>query len=96
MIKIEITENQAKLIVRAGTTRDGKPYTIQEQRGYIYLGGDYPQEFSFMIPDGHGAFPAGLYRLGLDSIRVGQFSKLEFNREFQLLPVDPKNSESKK
>lgn len=90
MIKVEITQNQTRLITRSGTTRDGRQYTMQEQHAYIYLGGDYPTEFAISIPQGHSAYPSGFYTLGAGSLRVGQFSKLEINREIQLLPLDSK------
>ena len=90
MIKVEITPNQTRLITRSGTSKDGRQYTLQEQRAYIFLGGDYPTEFSISIPQGHSAYPAGFYELGACSLRVGQFSKLEINREIQLLPIDNK------
>lgn len=90
MIKVEITQNQSRLITRSGTSKDGRQYTMQEQHAYIYLGGDYPTEFSISIPQGHSAYPAGFYELGACSLRVGQFLKLEINRDIQLLPLEVK------
>ena len=96
MLRIEITPSQAELTVRSGITNTGKPYTIQEQHAYVYLGGDYPMPFLIPIPEGRGAFAPGQYVLGLKSITIGRFSKLEFSREFELIPFEPKNLDAKK
>lgn len=87
MIKVEITPNQANLITRNGTTKDGRPYSLSEQKAYIYLGGDYPTEFTLSIPQGRAPFPAGFYTLGASSLHVGAFGRLEVSRDISLFPV---------
>lgn len=81
MIKIEIKPNQAVVDSRSGVSkRDGKPYTINEQSAYIFLGGDYPQLFKFNLENGQPAYPAGLYELHESSIFVGDFQKLRVGK----------------
>lgn len=87
MIKVEITPNQARLITRSGTTKDGRPYSLNEQKAYIYLGGDYPTEFTLSIPQGHAPYAAGFYNLGASSLQVGAFGRLEVSRDIALFPV---------
>jgi len=88
MIKVEITQNQSRLITRSGTTKDGRQYTIQEQHAYVYLGGDYPTEFVFFVQQGRSAYPSGFYELGSSSLQVGQFGRLEVAREISLYPLE--------
>lgn len=95
MIKVEITPNQARIITRSGTTKDGKQYSMQEQHAYIYLGGDYPTEFTFSIPQGNPCYLAGNYCLSEKSLRVGQFGRLEVSRDIFLLPISS-TSDNKK
>lgn len=81
MIKIEIKPSQAVADTRSGVSKStGKPYTISEQSGYIFLGGDYPQLFKIPLEQGQVPYAAGLYELHPSSIFVGDFQKLRVGR----------------
>lgn len=81
MIKIEIKPSQATVETRSGVSKkDGKPYTINEQSAYAFLGGDYPQLFKFNLENGMPAYPAGLYTLHETCLYVGDFQKLRIGK----------------
>lgn len=90
MIKIEIRPEQAFIKTRSGVSTTGKNYTLQEQRAYIYLGGAYPVEFVINIPQGQPAYSAGIYELSPESLRVGQFGRLEVSKGIILLTTTDK------
>lgn len=90
MIKIEIKPSQAVVDSRSGVSKhDEKPYTINEQSAYIFLGGDYPQLFKFNLDNGQSPYPAGMYELHESSVYVGDFQKLRIGKVI-LLPLDKK------
>ncbi|HBB0296964.1 TPA: DNA-binding protein [Escherichia coli] len=90
MIKIEIKPSQAVADTRSGVSKStGKPYTISEQSGYIFLGGDYPQLFKIPLEQGQAPYAAGLYELHPSSIFVGDFQKLRVGKII-LTPITDK------
>ena len=42
MIKVEIKPSQAQFTTRSGVSRQGKPYSLNEQLCYVDLGNEYP------------------------------------------------------
>ncbi|EFP2198507.1 DNA-binding protein [Escherichia coli] len=90
MIKIEIKPSQAVADTRSGVSKStGKPYTISEQSGYIFLGGDYPQLFKIPLEQGQAPYAAGLYELHPSGIYVGDFQKLRVGK-IVLTPISEK------
>ena len=88
MIKIEIKPSQVKFDTRSGTSaRTGKAYSMNEQHGYAWLGGDYPELIKINLEDGQPPHPAGMYFMHDSSFRVGDFNRLQVARVV-LVPAD--------
>ncbi|EAA6844911.1 DNA-binding protein [Salmonella enterica subsp. enterica] len=87
MIKIEIKPSQVSIDVRTGKTEKGKEWKSPEQKGYIYLGGDYPELFVFPLAEGQPPYEAGFYELTDQCLAVGSFHKLTTSKAFVLRPI---------
>lgn len=88
MIKIEIKPSQVAVDTRTGISKKtGNAYTLNEQMGYAWLGGDYPELIKINLEDGQPAYSAGVYTLSLKSFRVGDFNRLQVAR-VELIPAD--------
>ncbi|ECE4893358.1 TPA_asm: DNA-binding protein [Salmonella enterica subsp. enterica serovar Typhi str. CT18] len=88
MIKIEIKPSQVAIDSRSGISKkSGNPYTLNEQMGYAWLGGDYPELIKINLEDGQPPYAAGFYSLSLKSFRVGDFNRLQIAR-VDLIPAD--------
>lgn len=87
MIKIEIKPSQVSIDVRTGKTDKGKEWKSPEQKGYIYLGGDYPELFVFPLAEGQPPYEAGFYELTEQCLAVGSFHKLTTSKAFVLRPI---------
>lgn len=87
MIKIEIKPSQVSIDVRTGKTDKGKEWKSPEQKGYIYLGGDYPELFVFPLAEGQPPYEAGFYELTDQCLAVGSFHKLTTSKAFVLRPL---------
>ncbi|EBF9201965.1 DNA-binding protein [Salmonella enterica] len=87
MIKIEIKPSQVSIDVRTGKTDKGKEWKSPEQKGYIYLGGDYPELFVFPLAEGQPPYEAGFYELTDQCLAVGSFHKLTTSKAFVLRPI---------
>lgn len=91
MIKIEIKPSQVVVDERSGE-KDGKKWVSREQKGYIYLGGDYPELFVFPLADGQPPYEAGFYELTEQCIIVAKYKKLGYSNAFVLRPLSSKES----
>lgn len=90
MVKVEIKPSQVSVDVRNGVSaKSGKPYTMREQMGYAWLGGDYPELIKLSLDEGQPPYTAGFYELLLSSFRVGDFNRLQVDR-VRLSPIDVK------
>lgn len=87
MIKIEIKPSQVSIDVRTGKTEKGKDWKSPEQKGYIYLGGEYPELFVFPLAEGQPPYEAGFYELTDQCLAVGSFHKLTTSKAFVLRPI---------
>lgn len=87
MIKVEIKPSQVAIDKRSGKTEKGKDWASYEQKGYIYLGGDYPELFAFPLAEGQPAYEAGFYELTEQCLMVGDFQKLRPSKAFVLRPL---------
>jgi len=85
MIRIEITQSQATATTRSGTSNDGRPYSIRQQSAYAYLGGEYPEMFTFRLDNDQAPYPTGLYILDASSVIVGNYSRLSIGN-IKLIP----------
>ncbi|WP_052835318.1 single-stranded DNA-binding protein [Escherichia coli] len=91
MIKIEIKPSQVAVDERSGE-KNGKKWVSREQKGYIYLGGDYPELFVFPLADGQPPYDAGFYELTEQCIVVGKYHKLDYSRAFAFRPLSSRES----
>lgn len=76
MLDIEITPAQSTAVTRSGTTQDGRAYSIRQQNAYAFLGGDYPELFTFRLNEDQAPYPAGYYTLDPSSLTVGNYNRL--------------------
>jgi len=76
MIKVEITPMQTSVISRSGTSNDGRAYSIRQQNAYAFLGGEYPELFTFRLDQDQAPYPAGYYILDTSSLVVGNYNRL--------------------
>lgn len=86
MIKVEIKPSQAQYTTRSGVSRQGKPYSLNEQLCYVDLGNEYPVLVKITLDDGQPAYAPGLYTVHLSSFKVGQFGSLMIDR-LRLVPA---------
>lgn len=87
MIQIEIKPSQVTVDERRGKSEKGKDWVMREQKGYIFLGGDYPELIVFPLAEGQPPYEAGLYELTEKCFSVGSYHSLRFSRAFVLRPV---------
>ncbi|EJA5025690.1 DNA-binding protein [Salmonella enterica] len=87
MIKIEIKPSQVTFEERKGKTDKGREWISREQKGYIYLGGDYPELFVIPLANGQPPYEAGFYELTEQCFAVGSFHKLTTSKAFVLRPI---------
>lgn len=81
MLTVEIHENQVTCNERSGISpRTQKPYTIREQSAYIDLGGVYPVPFKFNLEDGQHPYPAGKYRIHVNSYYISKYGQVSIGR----------------
>ncbi len=59
---------------------------LYSQVAFAHLGGRFPVEFSLPLEEGQPAYSAGMYVLHASSFKVGQFGRLEFERNLLLIP----------
>lgn len=84
-MKIEI--KSADIQNKSGTSKQGKPYSINEQTAYVHLEGKaYPVEMRFALQDGAGAYAPGFYVPTDASFFVDRFGQLSLGR-LTLSPV---------
>jgi len=86
MIKVEIKPSQAQFNTRSGVSRQGKPYSLNEQLCYVDLGNEYPVLVKITLDEGQPAYAPGLYTVHLSSFKVGQFGSLMIDR-LRLVPA---------
>lgn len=85
-MKIEIVTNAVKN--KSGTSKAGKPYSINKQEGFLFTeGAKYPVRFEFNLADGATAFAPGMYSLDESSFYVDRFGTLSLSGQLVLLPI---------
>lgn len=60
---------------------------IYSQVAFAHLGARFPVEISLSLEQGASPYPAGKYQLHISSFKVGQYGRLEFERNLMLVPV---------
>lgn len=87
---IEIKPSQVTFESRSGvSSKTGNAYELFEQKGYAWLGGDYPQLIKIALEKGQPPYAAGLYDLSLESFMVGAYDRLQVGR-IKLVPKESK------
>lgn len=62
MIKVEIKPSQAQFTTRSGVSRQGKPYSLNEQLCYVDLGNEYPVLVKITLDEGQPAYAWSVHR----------------------------------
>lgn len=97
-IEVEVQSNIVE--ERGGTIRKGdrvgERWSMRQQEAWLHNGRVYPERFVIALADTQAPYPPGRYELAPSSIEVGEYSKLQFARELQLLKLtEPKASPQK-
>ena len=83
MIKIEIKNTKVEQFSGVGK-RSGKPFTMNNQMGYVNLpdvnGEILRRSIKITLPDGQQPYPVGVYQLALSSLMVDSFGRLSVGR----------------
>ena len=80
-LKIEIDSTEVN--VKAGTSKQGKPFSLREQSGYVSTLDDqgkpqkHPQAFKFILDGEQPPYAPGFYTLDMSCLYVGRFGSLE-------------------
>ncbi|AYV19812.1 single-stranded DNA-binding protein [Vibrio mediterranei] len=87
---VEIFEDNVCVDERVIPARgDRSEMKLYSQVAFVHLGGRFPVEFSLSLEQGASAYPAGKYQLHASSFKVGQYGRLEFERNLLLVPLNP-------
>lgn len=80
MIKVEIKSTETRTI--EGQGKNGRPYRLVEQRGWLHGAKDYPTEVSFLLDNGQLPFAPGFYLVGPQCVEVDRYgsARLSLNR----------------
>ena len=84
MIRIEVARVEVRQVVKKAT---GEIFMIPEVHAYAHGIDKYPKAIKFGIKRDAPHPAPGLYELGPDSFRVGQYDRLELNSVLELKPV---------
>lgn len=80
-LKVEIESSE--VTTKSGTSKQGKPFSLREQSGYVYTLDDkgtpqkHPQTFKFIIDGEQPPYAPGMYSLDMTCLYVGRFGQLE-------------------
>lgn len=85
-LKIEVVSADVRVI--NGKKKDGNPFTMRKQEGYLHNGHHYPERFEITLGRDAGGVDAPAYAPGFYSIAP---SSIRVNGQFQSLEVDPYN-----
>jgi len=72
MLRVEV---EANVNVRSGRTREGKPFEIREQHGYITMGREV-RKVSLRLEAGAEPRPAGFYQVADESFTTDEYGNL--------------------
>lgn len=81
MFKVNVTS--AEVFVKTGTSPKTGPYSIPEQKAWIYFHDEqgkpnqYPSEFTVVLGKDQEPYPVGEYVLRSSSFSVGRFGQLQ-------------------
>lgn len=85
---LQVQVDSTDISTRTGTDKNGKPYSMRSQTGYLDTGKRYPQELRFRLKDGQPAFPAGVYDVDVSrSSYINKYGTLALSEELVLVPA---------
>lgn len=93
-VKVEIVSNAFKSM--KGTSKQGKPYDMAMQDGYLHAGAAYPERFELPLEKGPSGdwvpYQPGFYTLtaGSYQIRDGRLGVNSFEMKLLPLPAESK------
>ncbi|EGU40224.1 fumarate reductase subunit C, partial [Vibrio scophthalmi] len=86
-LTIEIFEDNVLVDTREIPARgERSAMKLFSQVAFVHLGGRFPVEFSLSLEENQAPYPAGKYSLHASSFKVGQYGRLEFERNLLLIP----------
>lgn len=79
VIRVEVKSTET--VTRSGV-KDGREWSLVEQRGWLHGAKDYPVEVSFILGKGQIPFAPGYYFVGPECCVINAYGqvKLELNR----------------
>ncbi|WP_234493734.1 G5P family DNA-binding protein [Vibrio maritimus] len=80
-------DNETKDIRTIPPKGDRAEMKLYSQVAFVHLGGRFPVEFSLPLQEDETHYASGKYYLDQTSFKVGQFGRLEFERNITLIPV---------
>lgn len=84
---IEIFKDNESIDTRVIPAKgDRAEMKLYSQVAFAHLGGRFPVEFSLSLQEGQPYYTEGRYVLHSSSFKVGQYGRLEFERNMILVP----------
>jgi hypothetical protein len=77
-IPIEIASQE--ISEKRGTSKQGRPFVIREQRGYVDLGRQYPVEIRVPLDDSSQPYSSGRYIIDRECLFVDRYGALSLGR----------------
>lgn len=65
--------------------RAGQDYHIRSQTAWLHNGDAYPQKMTLNLQRDQSAYAVGFYTIAPASIVVGEYGRLEFSRNLELI-----------
>jgi Helix-destabilising protein len=84
--EIQIEIKSTEVHDKRGTSRQGKPFHIREQFGYLELGKPYPVEIRISLEEAAPPYPPGRYVIDPSCLYVDRYGQLALGR-LRLVPV---------
>jgi hypothetical protein len=86
---MRILIDDTNIHTKSGTDKNGRPYAIRSQMGYLDVGKRYPAEIKIRLKDDAQAFAAGEYSVDLSaSTYVSKYGSLAMSEELVLLRAE--------
>jgi len=88
---IEVFKEDEKVDVRELPANEKRgALKLYSQRAYAHTGGKFPVETTISLEEGQPPYVPGKYYPHASSFKVGQFDRLEFDRQMILVPFEGK------
>lgn len=84
IIMLRITIESPDVREKSGKKKDGSPFSLRIQEGWVYLGLAHPERIELPIWEDQKPYPVGEYTLDPSSFIVNRFRSLELKRSLSL------------